>query len=322
MTARAGVLYLVIGVAILGAFALYELSAGDRVGALVGGVAALAFVLAVAERRALVERLRRRPADHPLVAELKRAIDEEQLVLHYQPVVTLPGGRVTGVEALVRWQHPRRGMVQPADFIPLAEQSGPILAIDEWVLWEACRRARPWGDLTVHVNVSARQVLHGDLTSLVSGVLVDTGLEPERLTIEITEGTLMEDTESTLDALRRLRHLGVRLAIDDFGIGFSSLSYLRRLPVDVVKIDREFVSGIAAGADEWSLARGIVRLLHSLGRETVAEGIERPEQVAHLVALGCQLGQGFYFARPVPPEAIDAVLETGVLGERTGTGRR
>jgi EAL domain-containing protein (putative c-di-GMP-specific phosphodiesterase class I) len=322
VTARAGVLYLVIGVAVLGAFALYEVSAGDRVGALVGGVAALAFVVAVAERRLLVERLRRRSPDHPLVAELKRAIDQEELVLHYQPVVTLPGGRVTGVEALVRWQHPERGMVQPADFIPVAEQSGPILALDKWVLWEACRRARPWGDLTVHVNVSARQVLHGDLTALVSGVLVDTGLEPERLTIEITEGTLMEDTEATLDALRRLRHLGVRLAIDDFGVGFSSLSYLRRLPVDVVKIDREFVTGIAAGADEWSLARGIVRLLHSLGRETVAEGIERPEQVAHLVALGCQLGQGFYFARPVPPEAIDAVLQTGVLGERTRTGRR
>jgi EAL domain-containing protein (putative c-di-GMP-specific phosphodiesterase class I) len=322
VTARAGVLYLLIGVTVLAAFSLYELTEGDRVGALVGGVAALAFVLAVAERRVLVERLRQRSGHDPRMRELRGAIDRGELILHYQPVVTLPGGRMTGVEALVRWQHPRRGMVPPADFIPQAEQTGPILAIDEWVLWEACRRARPWGDLSVHVNVSARQVLHGDLISLVSGVLVDTGLEPQRLTLEITEGTLMEDTEATLEALGRLRHLGVRLAIDDFGIGFSSLSYLRRLPVDVVKIDREFVTGIAAGADEWSLARGIVRLLHSLGRETVAEGIERPEQVAHLVALGCQLGQGFYFARPVPPEAIDAVLETGILGERTGTARR
>ncbi|MGH2675552.1 MAG: EAL domain-containing protein [Actinomycetota bacterium] len=259
-----------------------------------------------------------------LGTELRRAVERRQFVLHYQPLVTLPMGQVVGVEALVRWNHPERGMVPPAEFIPMAEETGLILAIDRWVLGEACRQAREWArlpgqpELGMHVNISARQLHHDGLVPMVSDVLADTGVEPRTLTLEFTEGTLMQDTEATFEILTRLRGLGVRLAIDDFGIGFSSLSYLRRLPVDVVKIDRSFVTGIAAGADEWSLARGIVRLLHSLGLETVAEGIEHAEQMAHLQALGCRYGQGFYFARPAAPDAISEELAKRSVGQRAG----
>ncbi|MGH2653453.1 MAG: EAL domain-containing protein [Actinomycetota bacterium] len=259
-----------------------------------------------------------------LGTELRRAVEHREFVLHYQPLVTLPMGEVVGVEALVRWNHPERGLVPPNEFIPVAEETGVILAIDRWVLREACRQAREWArlpgqqDLGMHVNISARQLLHDELVPMVSEVLAESGVEPRTLTLEFTEGTLMQDTEVTIEVLTKLRGLGVRLAIDDFGIGFSSLSYLRRLPVDVVKIDRSFVSGIAAGADEWSLARGIVRLLHSLGLETVAEGIEHAEQMAHLQALGCRYGQGFYFARPADSGTISEFLAKRSVGQRAG----
>lgn len=259
-----------------------------------------------------------------LGTELRRAVERRELFLQYQPLVTLPAGQIVGVEALVRWNHPKRGMVPPAEFIPMAEESGLILAIDRWVLGEACRQARKWARvpgqpaLGMHVNISARQLHDDELVSMVSDVLAESGIEPRTLTLEFTEGTLMKDTKATFEILTRLRGLGVRLAIDDFGIGFSSLSYLRRLPVDVVKIDRSFVSGIAAGAEEWSLARGIIRLLHSLGLETVAEGIEHADQMAHLQALGCRYGQGYYFARPAEPGTISELLANRSMGQRTG----
>jgi len=251
-----------------------------------------------------------------LLSELRQALDRREFVLHYQPVVTLEDGRIVGVEALTRWMHPSRGMISPADFIPLAERSGLIVAIDRWVTAEACRQARAWQQrfpselpLAISVNLSARQLQDPDLLRDVRAAVEAFGLAPRSLTLEITESVLMQDTEATLAALRALRGLGVRLAIDDFGIGFSSLGYLRRLPVDVVKIDRSFVAGIASGTEEWTLARGIIRLVHSLGLETVAEGVERAEQRAHLLALGCRLAQGFYFARPAPAEAIGELLE-------------
>jgi diguanylate cyclase (GGDEF)-like protein len=254
-----------------------------------------------------------------LGTDLRQAVEQVLFTLHYQPVVALPGGEIFGVEALVRWEHPEHGLISPADFIPLAEEAGLIVAIDRWVLEEACRQARLWngdGDrpaLTMHVNMSARQLHDKDLTAHVRAALDATGLDPGRLTLEITESVLIEDIDAVVRALGQVRDLGVGVAIDDFGIGFSSLSYLRRLPVDVVKIDRSFVVGVGSHSEEWSLARGIIRLVHGLGLQTVAEGIEKADQVAHLSALGCRYGQGYYFARPAPSGEISELLEQGRL---------
>jgi len=251
-----------------------------------------------------------------LLTELRRALERMEFVLHYQPVVRLTDGRIVGTEALIRWMHPERGMISPADFIPLAEEAGLIVAMDRWVTAEACRQLRSWQQrfpseqpLAISVNISSRQLQDPDLLRDVRAAVEAFGLDPASLTLEITETVLMQDTEATISVLRALRGLGVRLAIDDFGIGFSSLSYLRRLPVDVVKIDRSFVAGVATGSEEWTLARGIIRLVHSLGLETVAEGVERAEQRAHLLALGCRLAQGYYFARPAAAETVTELLE-------------
>jgi EAL domain-containing protein (putative c-di-GMP-specific phosphodiesterase class I)/ActR/RegA family two-component response regulator len=251
-----------------------------------------------------------------LVDDLQRAIERGEFMLHYQPVVALQDGRFTGAEALIRWVHPDRGMVSPAEFIPLAEETGLVIGIDRWVLREACRQARAWQEqfpadppLGMHVNVSARALQDTGLVADVQDALEETGLSPASLTLELTESVLLHDTEAAIDVFRELRGIGVRLAIDDFGMGFSSLSYLRRLPVDEVKIDRSFVTGVATGTEEWTLARGIIRLVHSLGLETVAEGVERADQVAHLRTLGCRLAQGYYFARPMDVAAITGLLE-------------
>lgn len=250
-----------------------------------------------------------------LSTDLRRAVEHGEFVLHYQPIVTLKEGTITGVEALIRWIRPDGQMVSPADFIPVAEQIGLIVPIDRWVMKEACRQLKAWESevpdsrsISMSVNVSVRHLNDARLTKEVQEILKETGLDPARLTLEITESVLMQDAETTLAVLHELKTLGVRLAIDDFGIGFSSLNYLRRLPVDVVKIDRSFVAGIATQSSEWTLARGIVRLVHELGLETVAEGVERADQRAHLQALGCRLAQGFFFARPMEPDAIAALL--------------
>ena len=250
-----------------------------------------------------------------LGTDLRRAVERGQFIIHYQPVVALPRGEILGIEALVRWQHPGRGLLPPDDFIPLAEQTGLIVDIDRWVLNKACHQTREWQrrfsmepPLQVHVNMSARQLHRTDVVRQVAEALRDSELEAGSLTIEITESVLLLDSEATIRGLKGLRELGVRVAIDDFGVGFSSLNYIRRLPVDVVKIDRSFVSGVATGVEEWGLARGIIRLVHGLGLDTVAEGIEKVEQVAHLQALGCHLGQGFYFSRPATAESITELL--------------
>ena len=250
-----------------------------------------------------------------LSTDLRRAVEHGEFVLHYQPIVTLKEGTMTGVEALIRWVRSDGQMVSPADFIPVAEQTGLIVPIDRWVMNEACRQTIAWerqvpggGAISISVNISVRQLNDARLTKDVQETLQEVGLDSSRLTLEITESVLMQDAEGTLRVLQELKTLGVRLAIDDFGTGFSSLNYLRRLPVDVVKIDRSFVAGIASQSSEWTLARGIIRLVHELGLETVAEGVERADQRAHLQALGCRLAQGFFFARPMEPDAIAALL--------------
>ena len=257
---------------------------------------------------ALVERVQ-------LEADLRRAVDRGEFTLHYQPVVTLTDGRVHGVEALIRWEHPERGLVPPMDFIPLAEETGLILPIGRWVLREACRQVSRWqaeqaygARLTLSVNLSAPQVQQPGLPVDLAGALAESGLRPETVILEITESLLLYDQKGTAGKLEELKRLGVRLAIDDFGTGYSSLSYLRQYPVDVLKIDKSFVDGVRAGTEASEFARAIVRLGQSLRLEVVAEGIEDVEQLTELRDAGCPLGQGYYFAPPLRSHEIERLL--------------
>ncbi|GAA3243126.1 putative bifunctional diguanylate cyclase/phosphodiesterase [Dactylosporangium siamense] len=250
-----------------------------------------------------------------LAADLRRALDnKDELELHYQPTIELRSGTIIGFEALVRWRHPVRGMISPADFIPLAESTGLIRPLGQWVLAEASRQCVEWGAydpdrvLTMAVNVSGRQFDQPDLPAIVAGVLADTGLPAERLCLEMTESVLMTDTEENLAVLLSLKEIGVKLAIDDFGTGYSSLAYLRRFPVDTLKIDRSFVERIGGATPDAALARTIVQLGQSLGMATVAEGIEQYAQFLALRRMGCDLAQGYYFSRPLPAEEAGALL--------------
>ena len=243
------------------------------------------------------------------------AADRDQLVLHHQPIVELVSGRITRVEALVRWDHPTKGLLPPPAFIPLAEEQGLIGPIGNWVLRQACRQARRWHDqfpdaapLAIHVNLSGRQLEEQRLVGEVTGALEASRLSPRLLTLEITESVLMTDTETMSGRLRELKGLGVQLAIDDFGTGYSSLSYLRRFPIDMLKVDKAFVDGIGRGREDTALAHEIVKLSHTLQLHTVAEGIEEADQAAHLAALGCQDGQGYHFARPLVTSALTELL--------------
>ena len=259
-----------------------------------------------------------------LEADLRRALDNDEFELHYQPTIRLDDGGVVGFEALLRWRHPSRGLVPPAEFVSLAEATGMILPIGQWVLTEACRQAAEWvatdpdRSLTMAVNVSGRQFGQDDFASLVERVLADSGLAPERLCLEMTESVVMNDTEENLALLTRLKEVGVKLAIDDFGTGYSSLSYLRQFPVDTLKIDRSFVERLGQQSDDATLARTIVQLGQSLGMSTVAEGIEHSDQFQALRRMGCERAQGFYFSRPLPAVQAGAVL-TGDRAASTPT---
>ena len=246
-----------------------------------------------------------------LESGLRHALEDGELRLVYQPLVTLDDGRVSGVEALLRWDHPIFGIVAPLRFVSLAERNGLIIPIGAWVLREACRQLAAWGDdaLGVSVNVSARQLGSTDLVDVVRSALEDSGVEPGRLCLEITETAMMADPGAIGETLSALKALGVRLAVDDFGVGHASLRQLRALlPVDTLKIDKSFVDGITDDADDAAIVEGVVRLAHSLGLQAVAEGVETDEQVAMLRAFSCQTGQGYHFARPAGPEAIARML--------------
>jgi diguanylate cyclase (GGDEF)-like protein/PAS domain S-box-containing protein len=262
-------------------------------------------------------------------ADLRRAIDRSEFVVYYQPTVALQTGQISGMEALVRWQHPERGMVPPLDFIHLAEDTGLIVPIGRFVLVEACRQARAWQlefdsmkPLTMSVNLSAKQLQHPGLMTDVRDALRESGLDPRYLVLEITESVLMQYTELVAETLDELKDLGVRLAIDDFGTGYSSLARLQRLPVDVLKIDRSFIKGLDGGSQEWAVTRAIIELGQSLRLQTVAEGIELPEQLVHLQSLQCDLCQGFYFTRPLEARAMGELLTRAVTSGRWEAGRR
>ncbi len=262
----------------------------------------------------LVERLE-------LEADLRRALDRDELELHYQPTIDMTDSSVVGFEALVRWRHPERGLIPPLSFIPIAEATGLIVPLGHWVIAEACRQAMAWSAETGHppvkmaVNVSVRQFDRADFAAVVREVLTETGMPAGMLCLEMTESVLMTDTEENLAQLVRLKALGVTLAIDDFGTGYSSLAYLRRFPVDTLKIDRSFVERLGGQSDDAALAGTIVQLGQSLGMSTVAEGIEEYGQLAALRDMGCTFAQGFYFSRPVPAAEAGRLLteSTAVL---------
>ena len=259
-------------------------------------------------RAGLVERLE-------LEADLRSAVANGELVLHLQPIVDLAAGAPVAVEALLRWQHPERGLLQPLAFIPLAEESGAIVGIGRWVLEEACRQGGRWlsqppggRPLALTVNLSGRQLERTELVGEVAHALEAAGLPPELLILEITETVLMKDAGATKRILAELKRLGVRIAVDDFGTGYSSLRYLQEFPLDMIKIAKPFVDTVAHGSERSALARAIIDLGGTFDLQVVAEGIERPEQLARLRELGCGFGQGYLFSRPQPPEALEHSL--------------
>ncbi len=261
-----------------------------------------------------------------LEVDLRRALDRDEFQLYYQPVVELHSGKIVGAEALLRWEHPQRGLIPATEFVPIAEETGLILPIGRWILRQACEQSKEWqgqgGDgnsFVVSINLSARHFQHPELVQEVSRALAETDLHGRGLMIEITESAVMEDAEANAATLRELKKLGVRLAIDDFGTGYSSLAYLHRFPVDVLKIDRSFVSGVGRASEETAIVRAVVGLTHSLQLQVVAEGVETDEQVRRLLALGCRLGQGYYYSRPVSKEEMGSLLAEG--GRLTGRAR-
>jgi EAL domain-containing protein (putative c-di-GMP-specific phosphodiesterase class I) len=246
---------------------------------------------------------------------LRRAMAREELILHYQPQVDLHSGEVIGVEALIRWNSPERGLVPPMQFIPLAEETGLIIPMGAWVLRTACLQAMHWRNhdhpLVMAVNISARQFQHPGFIDMVEEVLRETGLPPRYLELEITESVAMHDASRTTATLHALRHLGIQLSIDDFGTGFSSLAYLRRFPLDKLKIDQSFVRNLGTDEHDATIAHTVILLGQSLKLRVIAEGVETLEQLTILRRLGCQEMQGYYFSRPVPATDIDIILREG-----------
>ncbi|MGZ8927561.1 MAG: putative bifunctional diguanylate cyclase/phosphodiesterase [Methylobacter sp.] len=254
---------------------------------------------------------------HSIEAGLRRALEHQEFVLHYQPKINLHSGAIIGVEALIRWQHPERGLVPPGQFVPIAEDCGLILPIDRWVLREACLQAQAWRQaglprIIVAVNTSALDFGARDFIENICATLDDTGLEPHYLELELTESVLMKDAESSDSLLHALSDLGVKLAIDDFGTGYSSLSYLRQFPIDTMKIDQSFVKQITNNADNGTLVSAMINMGKCLKLRVIAEGVETPEQYAFLLAHHCDEGQGYYFGRPIVAEVLATLLQTGI----------
>ncbi len=250
-------------------------------------------------------------------SELRSALDNDEFTLHFQPKVDLGNGQIVGAEALIRWSHPERGLVPPAEFIPIAEETGLIVPIGEWVLHEACRTAQDWFEsgidpITIAVNVSAYQFARGSLSGAVARALAATGMPPGNLELEITEGLLMREPDKVADILSVMRDMAIRVSIDDFGTGYSSMSYLKRLPIDTLKIDRSFVSDVTTSADDAAIAAAIISVAHKLRLNVVAEGVETLEHVQFLRENRCEMAQGYYFSKPLPAAELPSILRTGV----------
>jgi diguanylate cyclase (GGDEF)-like protein len=254
-----------------------------------------------------------------LESDLRLAIEREEFQVHYQPIMALESGRLAGFEALVRWEHPQRGRVMPGEFIPVAEETGLIVAIGQLVLEQSCQRMVEWQrlspayrSLSLSVNLSSRQVAQPDLIERIRGVLEETGIDPHCLKLEITESVVMENAEAATIMFKQLRALGIQLSIDDFGTGYSSLSYLHRFPVNYLKIDKSFVGRMTEASDNAEIVRTILTLARNLGLEVIAEGVETDHQNKQLKALGCDYGQGYLFSRPIDSDAVPALLANAV----------
>lgn len=248
-----------------------------------------------------------------LESALRLALERQELFLHYQPKVDLASGRMVGCEALLRWQHPERGLVAPAEFIPLAEETGLIVPIGRWVLQEVIRQVKAWQGSgletpAVAVNISARQFRTGDLPHLIRKILADSGLEPGFLELELTESMIMDDPAKAEMTLRAVKDLGVSLSLDDFGMGYSSLNYLRRFPFDNLKIDRSFIRDATSNASEAAVVTSIISIAHNLGIAAIAEGVETQRQLAFLRQNGCDTFQGYLFSKPLPAEQFADLL--------------
>ena len=253
-----------------------------------------------------------------LEADLRRAVDQHEFVLHYQPIMDLQTQKLSGFEALIRWNHPRHGLIYPMEFIPLAEETGLIGPLGEWVLFEACRRLKVWQQqypqdppLKMSINVSGKQFSRTDLAELVTRILQETGLPPNCLALEITESMIMVDIESAIVTMDRLRAMGVHIHIDDFGTGYSSLSHLHRFPISALKIDRAFVAKLLASGENNAIITSIVTLAKNLNLEVIAEGIELNHQLSSIKDLRCQYGQGYLFSRAMDPAAVDIWIDSG-----------
>ncbi|HEY5318083.1 MAG TPA: EAL domain-containing protein, partial [Solirubrobacteraceae bacterium] len=275
------------------------------------------FDLSMRER--LIERI-------AIESDLRLALERQEFRLHYQPMISLDGGEIIGVEALLRWQHPERGLLEPARFIQIAESTGLIVPIGEWAIEEACRQAAGWRDacapdqspLTVSVNISPRQIARSELASSVAKILDRTGLEASLLDLEITESVLLEDAEASARVLRELKAVGVRLVLDDFGTGYSSLSYLKRFTIDALKIDRSFVDGLGRDPENGAIVNAVVGMARALDVSVTAEGVETPDQLARLRASGCAFAQGYLFSEPIPPDDVPELVDAALAGILAG----
>jgi EAL domain-containing protein (putative c-di-GMP-specific phosphodiesterase class I) len=260
-----------------------------------------------------------------LESEMCKALESKEFEVFYQPKVSLRTGKILGAEALIRWHHSEKGSISPAQFIPLAESTGQINAIGEWVLSEASSQSSLWSaqglpEFTLAVNVSGRQLVDTDLVGSIANIIEEVGLAPERLELEVTETYLIQDIEHSIETLRRLKELGVKIALDDFGTGYSSLNYLNRLPIDTLKVDRSFILDLVETPEKKSLIKNLIALSHDLGMRVVAEGVETSEQLAQLRQMKCDEVQGYYFSPPVSAEAFKDLLEQQINEESNSIG--
>jgi EAL domain-containing protein (putative c-di-GMP-specific phosphodiesterase class I) len=254
-----------------------------------------------------------------LESELRRAVERAELRVHYQPIVEASSAEVLGFEALVRWEHPERGLVPPLEFIPLAEETGLINDIGQWVLTEACRQLQEWRsrfperpDLYMSINLSARQFLQPDLVEWIDAAIVAAGVEPCYIALEITESVLLHNPEAANKTLLDLKARGLHLYVDDFGTGYSSLSYLQNFPFDALKIDRAFVSRLMPGIEEVEMVSTSIAIARNFNMNVIAEGVENVGQLERLIELGCRRIQGYYFSKPLPADAVGAFVEASV----------